>query len=488
MPTLTFPRTVLALTLIGVFAMSLRVSADTDTWWHLRAGKTIIEQGRVLDEDPFSLTRQGAAWHYPGWLAQVVLFGVFSQAGLPALNLLTALIVTAAFACVWASLEGGPLLKAAIVLLAAATSAVYWSARPHLFTLLLTAAIVWIVQAARKGRPRRIYLAIPVMALWTNLHGGFIAGFVLLGIAVVEAVLTPDRRVSDGNADSRGSLPVRPTLIALGGSLLAACLNPFGPEMLLYPFRTVSIGVLQDYIQEWQSPNFHQNMVWPFLLMILLLLAAFAVGPRRPTLGEVLSSAAFLFLGLWAGRNIALFALAVSPGLAAQLNSWVSARGFSTGAGRQLRPRVAQVFNIVLVALVVAAAGIKARLPLDAQFNEQSVARVLPVEAAQYLRRERLPGPLFNSYNWGGYVLWELYPQYRSFVDGRTDLFDDDILTSYLEAWRGKPEWRDVFREWDIRIAFLEPDAPLVVVLESAGWLRMHSDSLAVVLVAPETP
>jgi hypothetical protein len=167
------------------------------------------------------------------------------------------LIVTAAFAFLWASLEGGPLLQSAIVLLAAATSAVYWSARPHLFTLLLTAAVVWIVRlhagqtaTAVPGNPRHGAVDQPPR--------GFIAGFVVLGIVVA-------KRFSSGLGDGgglafpRSSLPVRTTLIALGGSLLAACFNPFGPEMLSTPSNHLD-RCHQDYIQEWQCQT--STRIW----------------------------------------------------------------------------------------------------------------------------------------------------------------------------------------------------------------------------------
>ena len=106
--------------------------------------------------------------------------------------------------------------------------------------------------------------------------------------------------------------------------------------------------------------------------------------------------------------------------------------------------------------------------------------------AADYLEEHPDLGRLFNSYNWGGYVIWRLYPQYLSFVDGRTDLFDDVILDDYLQAWRAEEGWEQIMLEWDIDVALIEPGAPLAGALEDAGWEAAYADSKAVILVRAE--
>jgi hypothetical protein len=95
---LKFERLVAAIAFVGVAAMAVRVSADGDTFWHLRAGEWIVEHRQALDADPFSLTRNGQPWEYPGWLAEVVLYGAYEVLGYAGLNLLTAGSVVLAFA------------------------------------------------------------------------------------------------------------------------------------------------------------------------------------------------------------------------------------------------------------------------------------------------------------------------------------------------------------------------------------------------------
>jgi hypothetical protein len=276
------------------------------------------------------------------------------------------------------------------------------------------------------------------------------------------------------------------TLVGVGlASITAVLINPFGVDMLSYPFRTVSIGVLQDFIQEWQSPNFHQVEVQPFLWLLLIVLMVMAISPRRPTSIELIHVGIFAYLGFLAARNIALFALVAAPVLSrhldAMLVNWLPRRA----NGQELSSRLTRPLNVFLLVLIAIAAIIKGALPLSNRFNEQTIAEVTPAEAVEYLRINQPKGPLFNSYNWGGYVLWKLYPGYLSFVDGRTDLFDDAILEEYLDTWRGSDGWQEVLSKWGIRTVLIETDSPLARELLREGWTAVHEDDQATVFTGP---
>jgi hypothetical protein len=483
----SFRRLTILVAFLAVFTMAVRVSIDTDTWWHLRAGAWMVEHRQILSQDVFSLTRMGQPWIYPGWLAQVLLYVVFHFLGYAGLNLFTAATVVLAFVFVWQTFEGPTLLRAFVLLLAATTSAVYWSARPQILSFVLAGLFVWILERSRAGDRRLLWILPPAMALWANLHGGFAIGLMLLGIylagEVLELIVPAFLRsvtLAQAWAERRGAV----VALALAAIVSAAAvsLNPHGPVMLLYPFRTVSIGVLQDYIQEWQSPNFHHLEAQPFLWMLFLTVAALTFSRRRRGATEILGVVAFAYMSLLAGRNIALFALFTGPVLARHGHSALEPVIARFGRGPQIPERIARVLNLVLVALLLVAGAAKVSIPLSPMTNEQALERQLPVAAVEWIRHHHPAGPLFNSYNWGGYILWALYPDYPSFVDGRTDLFDDEILSDYLEAWRAGPEWTEVINHWGIQLALLEPEAPLATALEQSGWVRLYADGQAVVL------
>ncbi len=521
---MSFRRLVPAIAILAIFTMALRFSIGPDTYWHLRAGEWMLSEGTILLVDPFSLTRLGSEWVYPGWLSQIAMISAYRMMGFPGLNLLTALAVTATFGFVWMTMREGPLLRAFVLLLAATASAVYWSARPHIFTFLFTAVTLWALAKYRRKGSRAIWLIPFLTAVWANMHGGFVLPILLIGLEILATsidILLPKLRIAiqirGSAAESEGGEPtfgvasereadgaaaVRDAneaahlgdpsigklkvLIGIGlASVAAIALNPFGVNMLAYPFRTVSISVLQNFIQEWQSPNFHQIEVQPFLWLLLLVLFAIAISPKRPTSIELIHIGVFAYLGFLAARNIAIFALIAAPVLSrhlgAILENWIPRRS----EGKELSSRLTRPLNVFLLVLIAFVAFIKGALPLSSQFNNDTIADQMPTEAVLYLRDNQPAGPLFNSYNWGGYVLWNLYPQYLSFVDGRTDLFDDAILEEYLDVWRGNRGWQEVLSKWGIQTVLIETDSPLARELLHEGWMVLHEDDQATVFARP---
>lgn len=484
---MSFRRLVPSITFLAVFAMALRVSVTSDTWWHLRAGAWMLEHGEILRADPFSLTRLGEPWIYPGWLAEILMTLVFRGLGYAGLNLMTAISVLIAFVFVWHVAEGQPLVKAFAVVLAAAVAGVYWSARPQILSFAMAGAFLWALHRVRRGGGRAIWLLPALMALWTNLHGGFFIGAILLGVELGGAVL--DRFGPFGLQIPAEEPPVwtgRTLAAATALTLLAISLNPQGPAMLLYPWKTVSIGVLRDYIQEWQSPNFHSLEVQPFLWMLFLTLVFMAVSPQRPRWREILTVVLFGYMGFLAARNVALFGLLALPVLtrhaSATLQPWLP----HAYPGGQLSGRTVRGLNLALLSLAALAVILKGALPMALAPNEAAVRSQAPVGAVDFLEAQQPPGPLLNSYNWGSYLIWRLYPEYLSFVDGRTDLFDDEILQQYLSLWRADADWERLIQHWDLHLALLEPEAPLTAALQRAGWETLYQDEQAVVLAAPE--
>jgi len=487
----TFKRLVFGITFLAIFTMAVRASVGYDTWWHLKAGEWMLANRAILRTDLFSLSRQGSAWIYPGWVAQILLYAAFQTFSFAGLNLFTALMVVAAFAFVWCTLEGRDLLRAFVILLAASASGVYWSARPQIISFALAAFFLFVLHSCRKGRARLLWSLPLAMIFWVNVHGGFAIGFLILGVYLCGEIVQLANEAVKAGWDWRTAWDKhkREIFRLLSVSLLCALavsINPHGPQMLLYPFKTVSIQALQDYIQEWQSPNFHQAQILPFLLMLLLLIGTISRSRRKVDLTELLLVLVFLALALLASRNIALFALVAAPVITRHLDAVLDDKQKELGAAAQLPESAAKWLNLTIFLLLLVASGLKISSSLSSQANQDMIEAEYPVHAVEYLRDVQTNKNLFNTYNWGGYIIWELHPDFLSFVDGRTDLFDDEILEEYLISWRGLAGWERVFETWDIEMALVEPWAPLRVRLESQGWEIDYEDELAVILSSPK--
>ncbi|MGW8251789.1 MAG: hypothetical protein ACWGO1_14180, partial [Anaerolineales bacterium] len=298
------------ITILAVFAMAARISVDSDTWWHLRAGQWMVENRSILQYDPFSYTRFGESWQYPGWLVDVPMYALYRLGGPSALNLWTAFMVVLAYLFLWYTLSGSPFMRAFAVILAATVSAVYWAARPYLVTFLLAAVYLWILESYRwRGKDHLWWLPL-LMIVWVNSHGGFVVGIIVWGVYFTWALATwlVDRFGLGSPADTANQLR---RLLLIGVLLLIAILvNSSGVAMYTYAFKTVGIGALQDYIQEWQSPNFHLLNMQPFAWLLLLTFGVVGASRKRLAVTDFLLFSGFAYMGLLAGRNVALFALA----------------------------------------------------------------------------------------------------------------------------------------------------------------------------------
>jgi hypothetical protein len=190
-----------------------------------------------------------------------------------------------------------------------------------------------------------------------------------------------------------------------------------------------------------------------------------------------------------AGRNIAVFAVVAAPILTQHADDairelqerWPVLRRLTNSAPPS---RGSQVLNWILLALVAAAVLVKVALPLNPATTTEAIAQYAPVGAANYLKVTPTPGLLFNSYNFGGYLAWALYPNRLIYVDGRTDLYDDIFLNEYLNAYQAGPGWQQTFVKYGIATVVVETNAPIALELrQTPGWAVRYSDPVSVILV-----
>jgi hypothetical protein len=473
---LTIERTAAVIIFLLLFALAVRIPADSDMWWHITSGEYTLTHG-MIHADPFSFTKAGEPWINHSWGAQLVLYGVWTLAGSTGLALYTAALATAGMYVIYRTSSGSVYLRAFVLVLGAAAAAVFWSPRPQMFSFLLSAVVLYLLRDYTQRGRDRLWWLVPLMVLWVNLHAGFSIGFILLGGYVTGEALTG---LSTREARALHWGRARRLAVVTAVCIPALALNPYGLQIYSVPFQTVSIGALQDYIQEWNSPNFHERYTWPFIALLLAVLGAVGAGSRRLTWTSFGLLSVTIFMSLTAGRNIALFAVVATPVLTDHLDAALTERGWVLRTVRRATPRMARL-NLLLVLLVLVGALLKVVLVLDAKAVREAQAQFMPLDAVAYLESAQPDGPIFNSYNWGGYLIFAA-PQHPVFVDGRTDLYGDAFLTKYLDAATGGPAWRMTLDEYGIRLVLMEANSGLARELRAdAAWTLAYEDDLAVV-------
>ncbi len=495
---LTLSRLLTAILFIAIFTMAVRLPADTDTWWHLRSGQYILENRAVPTTDPFSHSMAGQPWIDHGWLAQIFWYGLFALGGWPGLSLGLAALVTLTFWLVWQVTPGNLYIRAFTMVLGAITSAVIWVARPQMVSFLLAGLALVLLEKYKRTGSRWIYAFPLIVLLWVNIHGGYAIAFMLLGVYLVGEAFN---RLTGHRDDPVLTWRQMRLLLLLGGVGFAlAVVNPHGWQMWFYPFRTVGIGALRDFIQEWRSPDFHLSLTWAFLAMLLASLAALGRAGRRADWTDLAVLGLWSFWSLFAARNIGLFGLLTIPALARYADAaWGqylpgerkrvsrelegtqgTGKASSVPTGSFSSPRL----NWFLLGLVVVAALLKIGAALNPQEVLKAEQESLPAKAVEFIQQNKPAGPLFNSYNWGGYLIYKLWPAYPVYIDGRTDLYDDAFIRRYLNVVAGGEGWQHTLDQDGVNVVLIESDSTLAKFLKSdPAWSIRYQDAIATVFV-----
>lgn len=387
-----------ALCLIGLFSTEI---SDTDFWWHLRTGQYIIQRHSLPVPDPFSFT---TALNPPAdtgddrvrrfnltheWLAQAALYSVYSAGGAPAVILVRALILAlfCGLAGWLAARRSGSLYVGIAAAFAAASLAVNFAAdRPALFTFLMVAVFVCILEL------RRFVWALPPLALiWANCHGGFFLGWVILLAYCASTFTFRSRPAPEGR---------RHLWLATACSIALSGLNPngFGVVSTLLRYRQ---SAMTANLVEW-----HRPYLWgpPYAFDVLLYAAVAVVllAWRRVRWSDWALFAAFGIASLAAFRNTPLIAF-LAPVLIASYFPL------------QVRlPRLAAWLLPAVLAVVFVFGAAQGSF-----FQLHAALWKFPTSAADYLLQNHISGPMFNTWEDGGYLIWRLWPEQRVFIDGR---------------------------------------------------------------------
>lgn len=474
---LTIERTAHITIFVLLFALATRIPLDTDSWWHLRSAEHTLTRGMIY-ADPFSHTMDGQPWTNHSWLSQIVLLGAWRLGGDAGLAIYTALLATLGMYMVYRMSSGSIYIRSLALILGAAAAAVFWSPRPQMMSFFLSTVLLYILYLYKYRQIDRLWFIAPLMALWGNLHAGFSIGFILLGGTIAGEVL--GSLFAKGSTDLISWGGIRKLIVVSVVSVAALLINPYGLQMLLVPFQTISIGALSAYIQEWQSPNFQGRETWPFIALLLLNFGAAGASSRRLNWTDFILCAGTAFMALLAGRNIAVFAVVATPVLTRHVDSILTERGWIIQPLKRVNPRMG-LLNAVLVVIVCVGALTKVVWTLEPTQVAEAKADVLPIAATDYLRSHPPTGTLFNSYNWGGYLMYAAQ-DIPVFVDGRTDLYGDTLLNRYLQAASASDEWRAVIDEYDVTTVMIEPNSGLALALGTeGGWRESYRDDLAVI-------
>lgn len=458
--------------------VALQPMLDADLWWHLKTGELIVEQGALPTEDLFAYTSEAFSSPrehsilrgYPA--SQVIYYLVQSLAGFPGLLVLRiCLLAGVGVAVIRGALKRGANLLPVAVVLALGWVSFYWAHtadRPHIFSFLF---FTLLISSMRPGG-RESWWIIPMMMVWSNFHGGYIAGALAIMVYLVGRFF-----------DVGWGGEFRRSLVWGGACIVVSFLNPNGAYFLKEALFGSVAGSFSSGVTEYQSTFtvFAEGRYWPLVLWGELFLALLArVGLKRLVWSETLPLILFAFLAMMYVRMTAFFALGMAPFIASDLSTLLATA----------RP-VARKVGITLLLLMIA---------IPAFLNGQDVIRgwqvfwpeqnaFYPAQSVPFLKDANLQGQMFNYYAWGGYLIWKLYPRYQVFIDGRA--LDDRLFADYKQIEAGNQgEYDQLLERYQVDFAVIpmqNVDGSLLPIFtqmyRNPRWLPVYSDLRTAIFV-----
>lgn len=459
---------------------------DSDLGRHLTIGNYILDERLIPTRDLLSHTRAGLSRPPYEWLSQVIFAAANRLLGLDGVILLTAAVIAAAFALVYRFANRrsqAPVLALTIVFLAMGASSLHWLPRPHIFTFLLLAIWVELLDQFSDGKPVNWYIFPVLMILWSNLHGGFIFG-ILAWIAYFAGWVWDTRRKKSEMRVGRRLLTVGVT------SAIATIITPGLWRNWEAVLNNRSSYILNRTV-ETMRPNLTEASVLPYTLLLFLAILLFTLTRKTSKPGQVFLLGGLGIMSLLMARNIPLFAIACTP-ILAELGAGILLR---TGIWTQVEARFAGFGSISGQFIWSILAGLLA-IAYFSYYNFRNGVSVhqfdpviFPVYAVNFLEANPQNGRMFNEFNWGGYLQYRLGMQYPVFIDSQSDFYGEKLIREYDQILNADGNWRELLSDYSVDWALIPVQSALAGQLEEhPGWEIAYKDGTAIIFLRLRVP
>jgi hypothetical protein len=450
-------RWLLLLFVLLVAIVSLVPIRSYDYFWHLATGRLILEQQTIPRHDPFSVGSDPSEWINGSWLFQLAAAALWKWGGHDLVIVIRALILAALFGLV-VFLTARRLGTGMAIALGAVSLLGGWhrlGSRPETIGIVLAAIALALLLHGRSRLAVASYFLVTLV--WVNAHPSALLAPVMAGAALLAALLV---RYRPQSAPADAAPPLAMAVSCLAASMVALLINPYGMEAVVAPLRLAGQVTGGGFVNiEWLPTD---PAIFPlvYAFVILAIVAAISDRLRHPL--HILLLALFSYLAIRYVRNhgffFVLFPLLAAPLVPSRLLAWVRERGAIAGW-------------LAIVSLLVFVILRPPSLGIDNRF--------FPIDAVERFKRLELPGNIYNADQFGGYLIWQLYPERRVLIDGRNELYTR-LLPQLARALGDGREWQAMIRDHDLRLAVEEyRSRPLEVIDAVTGQRQQTAPSLA---------
>jgi len=461
-------------------ADTVRVS-DPDLWGHITFGRAVLAQGHLVLRDPYSYSAPGSPWLNHEWLTEVIqafLFDAFGVFGLNLWKLFLTAVTIVFVALAEGETEAPYLAQIAVLLVGAVTIAPEMQFRPQMFTFALFAIVLFLLARDTYRRDGAVWIAIPMLALWANLHGGFIMGVAALGIYTVASGVVNCVR---GRTFRRAGVLAAITVAASAGTLL----TPYGVgtwiavgHALLNPYTRVAVADWQPFFRSLVAASHEGFLRTLYEAMPLGLMAALAIAVAVSRDFEDLPMLAIATVmcvaAIVAIRNIPIAVIAMAAPLAR--HGAIAAARLNPTSRSETMPEVRGASLMNQIVLGIAAL---AMLIGTGFFSRRMTARErYPAGAVAFMQSHGLHGNILDNFLWGEYLIWHLSPRSKVFIDGRYDtVYPQNILLAFMLFHFDQPGADAILARWPHDYVMLPPgDLANNVIARHREWKLIYRD------------
>ncbi|MGA9721790.1 MAG: hypothetical protein WBQ86_05005 [Candidatus Binatus sp.] len=475
-----------ALILFSIVIADARQHSDPDLWGHVLWGRELLANGSLPHNNPYSYSAPGFPWLRHEWLSEVVMAAMFDTFGPFGLKLLkfACTACTIFFVASAESETGAPVTwQAAILLVVALILAPVMQFRPQLFDFLSLSAIIALLARHNWRGSAPLWIAVPIVAIWSNFHGGFFIGLLAMG-SYGAATIVSD--IFAGRGPRRG-LGIIAITAAAAASTLCTFLIPPARDTWYTLIHEITNPMTHTTMADWKpllaalttadSGSVEQKYFVLVLLFFTAAVLAVILQPGGADAPMVAVAAVMLATAFTAVRNVPIAAIAIAPVITNHISRLAAGRTMTTSpadAGQSHRaPRLAMEVLVAVVAIGFARYNGILKRGIDASDS--------PADAVDFMNSHRLAGNVLADYAWGQYVIWHGAPGTKVFIDSRYDLgYPPAVIRDYVALDNGTAGGSHTLAAYPHDFVLLKKDSPAATLMESQpAWRLIYSDQVA---------
>jgi hypothetical protein len=471
---------------------------DPGTGWHLKTGEIILNEGAVPRTDPFlrNLDGEPKEWVANQWLPEAIGAWWRLKAGWLGLRFLAAIVFALTYGLLYRLLlDGGvePIVGAALCFWCVKSSSFHFLSRPTVISVLLIGFTFYVLWRYCEGKTswKGLFWLVPTFCFWANSHGGVLAGLTMIAIAGGSIVV---QLIADERENLHHHLQRLWPIVGLGVCCFAATLiNPYGFQLYTWSYKLLKMDWIHHHNTEFSTLNFHRPGTLSIELAIIGLALLPAIAKRKLSAFVMLSAMFWLHQGIETARFLVIFMWMVMLPIGQSImafpwSGWLSVTQEEADpnslvgkiGGREMRLKPGGLAS----AIVIVAAGLFVLWSPTRSLIEKGVALAIdnrpsakeyPYGSIEYIRAAPHGTPIYHHPDWGGFLVLNLWPDYRTYMDDRNEVVGEENYEAFFDADAGRPRWEELFEEYGFQIALIRPRSALRHRLEAhPDWESIH--------------